>query len=98
MVEAWFIHYITLTCITIEVNAFERQLSPQAIWSRILSRTYILISMKSKKLPKVTPKDKAWQEKIEKKVVAEGIQLVQPQGKKRFDSVLFNAFKSRSNK
>ena len=54
--------------------------------------------MKSKKLSKVTPKDKAWQEKIEKKVVAEGIQLVQPQGKKRFDSVLFNAFKSRSNK
>jgi len=49
--------------------------------------------MKSKKLPKVTRKDVAWQDKIAKKVATEGVEIDQKQGKKRFDSVLLNAFK-----
>jgi hypothetical protein len=49
--------------------------------------------MKSKKHPKVLRKDRAWQNKIEKLVKAEKLELSHPKGKERFDQALLNLLK-----
>jgi hypothetical protein len=49
--------------------------------------------MKSKKLSK---KDKAWQEAIEKQVKKENVPLGNPKGKELFDKVLKNAQRHNS--
>ncbi|HEY4964436.1 MAG TPA: hypothetical protein VIH90_07135 [Candidatus Saccharimonadales bacterium] len=43
--------------------------------------------------PKPTRKDKAWQQKIEKKIKAEKVVLDNPKGKERFEKTIKNAFK-----
>jgi hypothetical protein len=45
---------------------------------------------------KPTRKDKAWQEKIEKKVKAEKVKLDNPKGKERFEKAINNALKKNS--
>ena len=49
--------------------------------------------MNSKKLPKPTTKDKAWQQRVEKKTTQENVQLGQSEGKERFDQTLLNSLK-----
>ena len=44
--------------------------------------------MKSKKSPKPTKKDKAWQKKIEERTKVEKVELDHPKGKERFKEVL----------
>lgn len=62
-----------------------RQLYPQAIVLLSIPRTVYTRCMKSKK---PTKKDKALQQKIEKKVEAEKVKLDHPRGKERFDEVI----------
>jgi hypothetical protein len=47
--------------------------------------------MSLKKLSKPSKQDKAWQQKIEKQVKAEKVQLDHPKGKERFDQVIKHA-------
>jgi len=49
--------------------------------------------MNSRKLPKPAKKDRVWQEKIEKRVGDEKVELTQPKGKERFEHVILNMIK-----
>ena len=49
---------------------------------------YILVDMKSKKSPKPTKKDRAWQEKLEEWTKVEKVELDHPKGKERFKEVV----------
>jgi hypothetical protein len=51
--------------------------------------------MKPKKPSKSTNEDNAWQEKIEKQVNAEKVQIDHPRGKERFDRVIGNSLKKK---
>lgn len=51
--------------------------------------------MKPKKPSKPIKEDKVWQEKIEKQVNAEKVQIDHPRGKERFDRVIGNSLKKK---
>jgi hypothetical protein len=52
--------------------------------------------MDSRKLPKQTKKDKAWQEKIVKQVKAEKVELGCPKGQELFEKVIKHGLKKKS--
>ncbi len=51
--------------------------------------------MKPKKPSKPTKENNAWQEKIEKQVNTEKVQIDHPRGKERFDRVIGNSLKKK---
>ena len=49
--------------------------------------------MRSKKLSKPNKQNKAWQQKIEKRIKSEKVELDHPQGKERFEQAMHHAVK-----